>query len=135
MATATGGCLCGAVRYECSADPLFAANCHCRDCQRFSGAPFTANIGVPADALKITGNVTYYERQADSGSMISRGFCPKCGSRVVSKLAANPAMVVIPATTLDDPSIYKPAMDIFTSSAQPWDQLSPATAKFPKMPQ
>ena len=135
MAALTGGCVCGAVRYESSADPLFAANCHCRDCQRFSGAPFTANLGVPNAALKVTGNLKFYDVKADSGSMISRGFCPSCGSRVISRPARNPDMVVISATSLDDPSVFKPAMDIYTASAQPWDQLSPATAKFPRMPQ
>jgi len=133
--TLTGGCLCGAVRYEYTGDPLFAANCHCRDCQRASGAPFTANIGVPSPALKMTGHVKYYDVKADSGSTLSRGFCPNCGARVVSRPARNPDMVVISATSLDDPSIYKPAMDIYASSAQPWDILSPGTAKFPKMPQ
>ena len=133
--TLTGGCACGAVRYECSAEPLFAANCHCRDCQRTSGAPYTANIGVPSAALKITGDVKFFELKAESGSMISRGFCPKCGGRVVSKPARNPEMVVLSATSLDDPGVYKPAMDIYTSSAQTWDQLNAATAKFPKMPQ
>ena len=134
-ATFTGGCACGAVRYESAAQPLFAANCHCRDCQRTSGAPYTANIGVPAAALTLKGELNYYEVKADSGSMISRGFCPRCGSRVISRPARNPEMVVVAATSLDDPSAYQPAMDIYTSSAQPWDQLNPATAKFAKMPQ
>ena len=47
----TGGCLCGAVRYECSADPFFMGNCHCRDCQRSSGGAYEPDIGLPAAAL------------------------------------------------------------------------------------
>ena len=54
---------------------------------------------------------------------------------MVSRPARNPDMMVISATSLDDPSIYKPAMDIYTSSAQPWDVISLGTARFPKMPQ
>jgi hypothetical protein len=50
----TGGCLCGAVRYECSADPFFMGNCHCRDCQKASGGAYEPDIGLPAAALKIT---------------------------------------------------------------------------------
>ena len=58
MSTAiNGGCLCGAVRYECNAEPLFTGNCHCRDCQRASGGAYSPAMGVPTDALKITGEV------------------------------------------------------------------------------
>ena len=49
-----GGCLCGCVRYECSADPIFMGNCHCRDCQKSSGGAYEPDIGLPAGALKIT---------------------------------------------------------------------------------
>ena len=72
----TGGCLCGGVRYECSADPLFMGNCHCRDCQKASGGAYEPDIGLPAAALKITGAVKYYDGKADSGNTLSRGFLP-----------------------------------------------------------
>jgi len=68
----TGGCLCGAVRYECSAKPMMTGNCHCRDCQKSSGAPFVTAMAVPASALKISGDVKYYEIKADSGNAFSR---------------------------------------------------------------
>lgn len=55
--TFTGGCLCGAVRYECSADALFMGNCHCRDCQKAGGGAYDPCIGLPAAPLKITGKV------------------------------------------------------------------------------
>ena len=84
MAAAQGGCMCGAVRYECTGTPLFMGNCHCRDCQRAGGGAYNAAIGVPRNAVKITGDVKYYESKADSGSMAKRGFCPNCGSRLFS---------------------------------------------------
>ena len=71
----TGGCACGAVRYECSAEPLMMGNCHCRDCQRATGGPFVSILAVPKEALKITGEVKYHEVQGDSGNPIKRGFC------------------------------------------------------------
>jgi hypothetical protein len=134
MATMTGGCMCGAVRYETNADPMFMGNCHCRDCQMASGAAYAAAIGVPRNALKITGEVKYYESKADSGQTAKRGFCGNCGSRLLSLPPFAPDLMVIMAATLDDPSSFKPAMDIYTSSAQPWDHLNPALPKFPKMP-
>jgi hypothetical protein len=75
-----GGCMCGAVRYECSTEPLVTANCHCRDCQQSSGSPFASVLLVPQAAVKITGEVKWFDVKADSGNMFSRRFCPNCGS-------------------------------------------------------
>src|SRR5690348_9089931 len=108
MATATGGCMCGAIRYECGANPIFMGNCHCRDCQQASGSAYAAAIGVPRNAVKITGDVKYYESKADSGQMAKRGFCPNCGSRLFSVSPFAPDLIVLMAPTLDDPSIFKP---------------------------
>jgi hypothetical protein len=47
----TGGCLCGAIRYECSAEPIVMGNCHCRDCQRATGSAFAAALLVPRNAV------------------------------------------------------------------------------------
>lgn len=134
MANFSGSCLCGAVRYECSAEPLFMGNCHCRDCQKASGGAYEPTIGLPAAALKITGKVQYYDTRADSGNTLSRGFCPECGSRMFGKAGAMPDLAMISAGSLDDPSQYQPTMDIFTSRAQPWDHMNPAVPKFPQMP-
>ena len=131
----TGGCQCGAVRYECTAEPLFTGNCHCRDCQRSTGSAYVPALAVPARALKITGDVKYYDSRADSGHTFSRGFCPNCGGRLFGKTSAMPRFMLITAGSLDDPSRFKPSMDFFTSSAQPWDHMNPELPKFPKQPQ
>jgi hypothetical protein len=130
----TGGCLCGAVRYECSAEPFFSGNCHCRDCQRSSGGAYVPALAVPASAVKISGEVKYYDSRADSGNTLSRGFCPTCGARLFGRPSAMPQFMLITAGSLDDPSLYKPAMDIFTASAQPWDHMDPQVPKFSEMP-
>ena len=130
----TGGCLCGAVRYECTADPIFMGNCHCRDCQKASGSGYEAAIGVPALALKIAGNVKFHDIKADSGNMVSRGFCPECGSRLFGKTSGMPQLAIILAGSLDDPKPFQPGMDVYVSSAQPWDHLNPTLPKFSKMP-
>jgi hypothetical protein len=130
----TGGCLCGAVRYECSAKPVMTGNCHCRDCQKSSGAPFVTAMAVPASALKISGDVKYYEIKAASGNAFSRGFCPECGARLFAKSSGMPLLALITAASLDDPSQFRPAMDFYISSAQPWDHMDPALPKFAQMP-
>jgi hypothetical protein len=130
----TGGCLCGAVRYECSAKPVMTGNCHCRDCQKSSGASFVTAMAVPASALKISGDVKYYEIKAASGNAFSRGFCPECGARLFAKSSGMPRLALITAASLDDPSQFRPAMDFYISSAQPWDHMDPALPKFAHMP-
>ena len=55
----TGGCMCGAVRYECGADPIAMGNCHCRDCQRATGSAFAAAVLVPTSTVNIRGEVKY----------------------------------------------------------------------------
>lgn len=132
----SGGCLCGAIRYESRAAPLFSINCHCRDCQRATGTAYAPVLAVPRDALTITqGEPTYYTSQSDSGETVSRGFCPECGSGIFSKLSANPGIVGLKAASLDDPSWFRPSVDIYTDSAQPWDVMNPDLPKVPKMPQ
>jgi hypothetical protein len=129
----TGGCLCGKIRYECAAEPIFMGNCHCRDCQQATGTAFAAAMLVPRNAVTITGEVKYYDVTGDSGSIVSRGFCPSCGSRLFSKPPISELLGII-AGSLDDPSGFQPARDIYTASAQPWDYMNPDLPKFAKMP-
>jgi hypothetical protein len=126
----TGGCLCGAVRYATEAQPLFAGNCHCKDCQRATGGPYTPALFFPAAALTITGNTQSYRSIADSGNYFDRLFCPVCGSSMFGKLQMMPEAIGLRAGTLDDPSLYTPQMDIYVRSAAHWDVLNPALPKF-----
>jgi len=132
---ASGGCACGAIRYECSAEPMFSAHCYCRDCQRASGAAMATVIGVPKAAIKILkGEPRYYEVTADSGKKISRGFCANCGSPLFTLLEAMPDAMGIRAASLDDSSGFRPGMSIWTSSAPRWAPLVEHLPNFPKMP-
>ena len=130
----TGGCICGAIRYECSTEPVLSGNCHCRDCQKTSGSGFSASIFVPIDAVKIAGEVKYYDVNGDSGHNVSRGFCPICGSNVFGKPAIVAGIIGIRVGTFDDPSLYQPKMNIFTKNAQKWAFLDPNLPQFSDMP-
>ena len=131
----TGGCQCGALRYECSAEPMFAAHCHCNACQKASGSPSATLFAVPKSALKITGEVKYYESRADSGNIAGRGFCSVCGGRVLGRSSGMPDSVAIMAGSMDDPSLLAPGMIIFAENAPTWFHMDPALQKFPGMPQ
>ncbi len=130
----TGGCTCGAVRYECAAESVMAFNCHCRDCQRATGGPYVPAVVIPRSALKVTGEVRYFGVRGESGQLLNRGFCPICGSRLFGMPDFKPELMVITAGTLDDPSRHKPMMDIYAESAQPWDYMDPHLPKVPKAP-
>ena len=121
----SGGCACGAIHYECSADPIVMLNCHCRDCQRASGSAYAPVLVVPKSAVQMRGEPRYYEVVGKAGKAIERGFCPTCGSQVAVKLERLPDFLGLQAGSLEDPSIYRPKMDVFTSSAQPWDHMNP----------
>lgn len=130
----TGSCLCGAVTYACAADPVFAGNCHCRDCKKASGSGYAPTFFVPEGAITINGEVKYHEGMGDSGHLVRRGFCPNCGSQMFGKPAAMPGLIAVRAGSLDEPSQYKPQVDIFSSRAPAWDAMDPALPKFPGMP-
>jgi len=131
----TGSCACGAIRYECSAEPLIGSNCHCRDCQHASGSAFCANLIVPAAAFRIIkGEPKFYSMAGGSGQLVSRQFCADCGSPLFARTGANPQIVVIKVGSLDDPSWYQPSRDIYTERAQPWDYMNPVLPKFAKGP-
>jgi hypothetical protein len=128
----TGGCACKQVRYEITADPVFMLNCHCRDCQRATGSAFAPVVVVPRSAVHMTGTLKYFKVVGESGKYVERGFCPHCGSRVDGNLERFPDVIGILAGSLDDPSLHKPVMDIYTASAHEWDHMAPDLQKFAK---
>jgi hypothetical protein len=125
-----GGCHCGQVRYTCDAAPVVAVNCHCTDCQKTSGAPFVSGVIVPVEAIKVEGEVRWFENPADSGHRARRGFCPNCGTQLFTESTSGNPYRGIRAASLDDPSWFKPALDMFTKSAQPWVQMDASLPKF-----
>lgn len=118
-----GGCKCGQVRYEVNASLGFQFICQCRDCQKFSGSGYLANIMIPKDSLSITGQTTRYEYENESGEMRLQIFCTICGSNVHGG-PKNEDFYCLRASSLDDPSIFTPEEVIYQEDAQPWDNTS-----------
>ncbi len=133
-ASLTGGCLCGAVRYEIHAEPSMTACCHCRDCQKATGAAYFAALAVPAAALSVKGEPRSFATEADSGNTITRAFCGACGSTLWGWSSAMPEGRNVSAATLDDPRRFSPMAHIFTQSAQPWDHIPAGVPRFDRMP-
>ncbi|MCZ6454758.1 MAG: GFA family protein [Alphaproteobacteria bacterium] len=129
----SGGCQCGAVRYSCTAEAVGSANCHCKDCQGFSGSTNVSWFAVPETAVSITGDVKTYQTVSDRGRNVTRARCVACGTPLYG-ISEGSGVVAITAVSLDDPGWFTPAVDIFTASAHPWDKMDEDTAKFTHMP-
>ena len=130
----SGGCLCGAVRYESTDEPVLGGHCYCEDCRRSSGAAHSSVIGVPKEALTVTGETRAYERAADSGNVVSRNFCVVCGTTVFIENSAHPEMRFLRAGTLDDPEVFTPQVVVYASRAPSWDKPDDSLPAFAEMP-
>jgi hypothetical protein len=129
----TGGCLCGALRYECYGGPKDATYCHCPDCRRTTGSAFCVGVAVDADSLNIlSGSVKAYTKTADSGNRITRQFCPECGSPLFTKVDAFPHLVWIKAGSLDEPELAKPSHQTWTQYAVTWAHINEDLPSFSK---
>jgi hypothetical protein len=129
----TGGCACGAIRYECNAEPISMFKCHCRDCQRATGGASSCVVIVPSDSFKLThGSPRYHFTASAAIGHHKRGFCPECGSRLTGgeNREGTSGVVGINVGSLDDPSWFRPAFEMFAADAQPWDQLDPALPRY-----
>ena len=126
-----GGCHCGAVRYVCSEEPTTVVNCHCGDCQQIAGSAFITGVLVPEGSVTVNGELKSYKVKADSGNGITRNFCPICGTRIMVELEGG--IVGVSYTTLDDSSWLEPAIEFYTSKAQPWINLCSNTEKLTDM--
>ncbi len=115
----TGGCLCGEVRYQISEPAMETLYCHCRMCQRFSGAQMFAGTTFPSGALRFTQGEPKYYRSSPIGE---RGFCVNCGS----SLTYRPLMrkwsdwIEICTASLDNPEDFPPTYHLGVESQMPW---------------
>jgi hypothetical protein len=127
-----GGCDCRAVRYRLQTAPLFVHCCHCRWCQRESGAAFALNAMIEADRvinLGVEPEVVDTPSESGLGQKIAR--CPSCRVAVWSHYAgAGPVVKFVRVGTLDNPDLLPPDVHIFTASKQPWVMLPAGTPAF-----
>jgi hypothetical protein len=115
----TGGCACGAVRYQLSSPPFDAGWCHCRICQLVSGAPAMVFASVPAGDLVWTRGAEQVKSFASSG-FGHRSFCGACGTPFLMKVDHQPETVDFSVATLDDPGRVVPGFHIFWGSKIGW---------------
>src|SRR6185312_17115119 len=78
----TGGCLCGALRYEAEGEPLYTGHCYCSDCQKASGSGFIPFMGFAASKIRFQGTSKIFVSKAANGGEAHRNSCPNCSSLV-----------------------------------------------------
>jgi hypothetical protein len=131
----TGGCPCGAARFEVTAMPLLVYACHCTECQRWSGSAFSMSMPVTATSFCLTrGEPKPWRRIGASGVQSTYWFCGDCGGRVYGERDARPDIRAVRAGTLDDTSWLRPVAHVYMRSAQPWEQLAGDAECFEVMP-
>lgn len=131
----TGGCACGAIRYEIRSEPIFQNHCQCRDCQKRSGTGHSSFLTFPSRAdVTITGTATSWRVAGDSGNEKIHSFCPICGTPVFLAFEAMPNLIAVPATSLDDPTRFEPSVVTYHVHGLPWDALDPTLQRFENMP-
>jgi hypothetical protein len=115
----TGGCLCGAVRYEAEVFLHSAYYCHCKDCQKSSGQPAEITVPVKVGSLRFTHEEPKYYISSEWGQ---RGFCPHCGSRIIwrPRKPADEWQTNMDVGSLDNPENVSPRMHIFVDRQLPW---------------
>ena len=108
----TGGCLCGAVRYSVRGEPVHVGRCHCADCRRESGSAFTIYAHWPVEQFEVRGEIASYE---------GRGFCPRCGSRLLDPPEPGDGLIEVRIGTLDDaPFGLKPETEVWVKRREAW---------------
>ncbi|MBA3507044.1 MAG: GFA family protein [Betaproteobacteria bacterium] len=122
-----GACTCGAVRYQLTSKPLFVHCCHCRWCQRETGASFALNAMIEADRVSLlSGEPEVVNTPSNSGKGQRIARCPHCRIALWSNYAgAGDAVRFVRVGTLNEPDRVPPDIHIFTSSKQPWVILPP----------
>mgnify|MGYP001370055141 FL=1 len=121
----TGGCLCGNIKYKFNReDVVSAGHCHCKDCQKITGSGKATIVFIPTKSLKITNNYKVYSVIGNDGTNVHRGFCPNCGSPVISYVTEQPDLRFIKAGSLDDSSWINIESSFWSISANKWDPVN-----------
>jgi len=116
----SGGCLCGAVRYQTAAEPITTRLCWCRVCQFIAAGNAAVGVCLPTAGMSIVGETRDFASVADSGNRMHRRFCPTCGIHLFSEAEQRPHLIFVRAGTLDDPELARPAAVIWTARAPSW---------------
>jgi hypothetical protein len=130
----TGGCSCGALRYEADGAPQFAGYCFCADCRKASGSGYLPFMRYPAAALRFSGEAAQHKLTHGDGREAVRNCCAACGGLVFGGVPGRDEHHVVFAGSLDDPADFRPMMAICNGVRPDWALLPPGLKVFERMP-
>jgi hypothetical protein len=128
----TARCHCGALTVVAVGEPEWVNICHCKACQRRTGAVLHSGAYFAAAAVTINGASKTYNRPADSGYAISFHFCPECGSNVFWQASRFPRHYGVAVGAFADPTFPSPAFSVWEESRHRWLRLAPRVERFPQ---
>jgi hypothetical protein len=131
-----GGCLCGAIRYRITAEPITVYACHCTDCQRRTGSALALSMLLPLAAIEVTaGEPAAYSASLPDGRVKRGRMCAGCCCRLWGEPPKRPGIAVLQAGTLDNTSWVRPAAHVCARSAQSWFVFPADVPVYPTMPE
>jgi hypothetical protein len=121
---ASGRCLCGDVSFEIKGTPVRMAQCHCTDCQRASGTGHMSNAFFKTENVTMSGTAASFPVTADSGNIVTRYFCARCGSRLFTENTGRPGVYGFAVGCLDNTDWFEPTVVVFAKRRPKWDITS-----------
>lgn len=128
-----GRCYCGQLRYEAEGEPMLKSQCHCRECQYISGGSPNVYMLMPTSGFRYTQGTPSTFKRTDIDPAVTREFCSNCGTHICTRRPGLDA-VILKVGTLDDPSVFMPAMAIFTKDKQPFHRIPEGIPTFERRP-
>lgn len=125
----TGRCLCQAIRYECTGEPILIAHCHCESCRRQTSSPLTTFVLVPRTTLRFTQG---QPKEFSSSPGVWRSFCADCGSPIYYRTDRRPNDIDLYALTLDDAAAVAPDCHVHSAEQLPWFEVSDDLPRYPE---
>jgi hypothetical protein len=130
-----GGCYCRAVRYKATGDPVFSAQCHCRECQYLTGGSPNVFMALPAAGFGYTRGAPKAFTRQDLESAVTREFCGECGTHLVTRSPRLADAVILKVGTMDDPGQYPgPQVAIFCIDKQRFHCVPDGVPEFERIP-
>jgi Uncharacterized conserved protein len=115
-----GGCLCGAIRYRATGQPIVSMVCHCRTCRKAAGSPLVAWLTFPVRAFTF---VRGQPSEFSSSPPVKRTFCPSCGTPLTYTHADRPAEIDVTTVSIEDPEAFPPDHHSWVSHSLSWVRL------------
>jgi hypothetical protein len=124
-----GGCLCSAIRFRISGEPIFSSICHCSTCRRASAASTVAWLTFDRGQVEIvSGNPRAYR----SSQGVVRQFCGTCGSQLSYENVSSPATIDITTASMDNPNLFPPTLEVWLEHRLSWQSADETRAHYPR---